>query len=253
LKKRLVVSGICFLRLSFFFCALARNDFSSKKFDAKAQRESKVARKNSNYDKSCCGTNISRKALSKTKGVKKSFKIGHYQMLLKTVKYSAILVLTFFLSSAVAAQKPAGSDDGVLEAITSKTDLYPAGADAKKEIAEALEKGVAEDKRVILIFGGNWCYDCHVLDRALHSGEAGKIAKESYLLVHVDIGEGDKNKDLVAKYKIPLDKGVPALAVLKSDGSMVYWSGYGEFEAARAMLKKDLVAFLNYWKQKRGE
>jgi thiol:disulfide interchange protein len=174
-------------------------------------------------------------------------------MLLKTIKYPAVLVLVLFLSSAAAAQKQTGSDDGVLEAITAKTDLYPADADAKKEIAEALEKAVAEDKRVILIFGGNWCYDCHVLDKALHSGEAGKIAKESYLLVHVDIGEGDKNKDLVEKYKIPLDKGVPALAVLKSDGSLIYWIGYGEFEAARAMLKKDLVAFLNHWKQKREE
>jgi thiol:disulfide interchange protein len=188
------------------------------------------------------------KTQTKTEGAKKSCKIRQSRMVPRTISYSAILVVVLFLSSAAAAQKPAGNDDGVLEAITSKTDLYPANADAKKEIAEALEKAVAEKKRVILIFGGNWCYDCHVLDRALHSGEAGKITSESYLLVHVDIGEGEKNKDLVEKYKIPLDKGVPALAVLKSDGSLVYWSGYGEFEAARAMLKRDLVAFLNHWK-----
>jgi hypothetical protein len=104
---------------------------------------------------------------------------------------------------------------------------------------------------VILIFGGNWCYDCHVLDKALHTGEAGKIVLESYRLVHVDIGEGDKNLDLVSKYKIPLKNGVPALVVLKGDGDMIYWSGYGEFEAARAMLKKDLVAFLKHWKAAR--
>lgn len=188
------------------------------------------------------------KTESKTEGVRKGFNIGHYGMSLKAIKYSAIFILVLFLSSTAAPQKQTRDSDGVLDAITSKTDLYPANADAKKEIADALARAGAENKRVILIFGGNWCYDCHVLDRALHSGEAGRIAKENYLLVHVDIGEGDKNKDLVEKYKIPLDKGVPALAVLKSDGSLVYWSGYGEFEAARAMLKKDLVAFLNYWK-----
>ena len=191
------------------------------------------------------------KTQTKTEGGKKSLKIGHYRMVLKPISWPAILVLILFLSSAAFAQKQTGSEDGVLEAITSKTDLYPANADAKKEIAEALAKALAEDKRVILIFGGNWCYDCHVLDKALHSGEAAGIVKESYLIVHVDIGEGDKNKDLVEKYKIPLDKGVPALAVLKSDGSLVYWSGYGEFEAARAMLKKDLVAFLNHWKSQK--
>jgi thiol:disulfide interchange protein len=159
----------------------------------------------------------------------------------------AVLVLGM-LAAGAYSQAPETKESPVLEPLKVKTDLYPANANAKKEIAEALEKAVAEKKRVILIFGGNWCYDCHVLDRALHSGEAGRIANENYLLVHVDIGEGEKNKDLVEKYKIPLDKGVPALAVLKSDGSLLYWSGYGEFEAARAMLKKDLVAFLNYWK-----
>ena len=165
---------------------------------------------------------------------------------LATAGFVLILLATCSWGQSSEAMK-----SETLEPVTTKTDLYPADADAKKKITEALEKAVAEDKRIILIFGGNWCYDCHVLDKALHSGEAAQIVKDSYLIVHVDIGEGDKNKDLVEKYKIPLDKGVPALAVLKSDGSLVYWSGYGEFEAARAMLKKDLVAFLNHWKAPR--
>jgi len=102
---------------------------------------------------------------------------------------------------------------------------------------------------VLLIFGGNWCYDCHVLDRALHEGAAGKIVKQSFLLVHVDIGEGDKNLDLTKLYRIPLDKGVPAVAILDRDGKLLYSSGDGEFEAARSMMKKDLVRFLWIWKE----
>jgi hypothetical protein len=66
--------------------------------------------------------------------------------------------------------------------------------------------------------------------------------------VHVDIGEGEKNADLVKTYRIPLAKGVPAVAILGADGKMRYSSEYGEFEAARRMMKKDLVAFLEYWK-----
>ncbi len=168
------------------------------------------------------------------------------QRLLKGLAGVAFFLL--MMASAVHGQAANVNDDAVLDDVKGKTDLYPANADAKKEIDEALQKAAAENKRVILIFGGNWCKDCHVLDAALHNGEAGKIASESYLLVHVDIGEGDKNLDLVKKYRIPLDKGVPALAVLKSDGDMVYWSGYGEFEHARGIMKKDLVAFLNHWK-----
>jgi thiol:disulfide interchange protein len=135
-----------------------------------------------------------------------------------------------------------------LDPISVKTDLYPANADAKKEIDEALKLAASDKKRVLLIFGGNWCYDCHVLDRALHEGEAGKVAKEGFLLVHVDIGEGDRNLDLVKKYRTTLDKGVPVVVVLSADGNSLYSSDDGEFEAARSMMKRDLVAFLRRWK-----
>jgi thioredoxin 1 len=158
------------------------------------------------------------------------------------------LSVTFF-ASPIYCQKIATAEGDVLEPVSDKKDLYSADADAHKEIDAALQKAVTDKKRVLLMFGGNWCYDCHVLDRAMHNGAAGTILNDNYVLVHVDIGEGDKNLDLVKRYKIPLEKGVPALVVLKSDGSMVYWSGYGEFEAARKMMKKDLVAFLQHWKE----
>jgi len=157
----------------------------------------------------------------------------------------ALLILAF----NSFGQKPAPKA-GVLDAVAVKTNLYPADADAHQEIADALKTVRSDKKRVMLIFGGNWCYDCHVLDRALHEGEAGKIARESFLLVHVDIGEGDKNLDLTKLYKVPLEKGVPAVAILGGDGKLLYSSGDGEFEAARKMMKKDLAAFLLHWKEK---
>ena len=51
-----------------------------------------------------------------------------------------------------------------------------------------------------------------------------------------------------------LEKGVPAVALLDPsggpDGKLIYSSGDGEFEAARSMMKKDLVAFLKQWQTK---
>ena len=167
---------------------------------------------------------------------------------------SVVLALTFTILATTtdAMAQRRGDDAGTqtLDSVSVRANLYSANANAKKEIDEALIRAATEGKRVLLVFGANWCYDCHVLDHALHEGEAGKILSENYLLVHVDIGEGEKNPDLVKLYKIPLEKGVPALVVLKSDGSMIYWSGYGEFEAARKMMKKDLVAFLLHWTEK---
>jgi thioredoxin 1 len=169
---------------------------------------------------------------------------------MKTQLAAIALGLAFGLLSTaqVAAQQPAVVADEPLEPVTGKTDLYPAGVDAKQKIETSLKTAAAENKRVILIFGGNWCYDCHVLDQALHEGEAAKIVKESFLLVHVNIGEGDKNLDLVKKYETTLGFGVPTIVIIDGESRVVYSSTKGEFEAARRMMKKDLVAFLNQWK-----
>lgn len=161
-----------------------------------------------------------------------------------------VLAVALLLRSAALSQEPSlPAKTGVLDPITVKTDLYRADADANKEISEAVKLAATDHKRVLLVFGANWCYDCHVLDRALREGAAGKIVSESFLLVHVDIGEGEKNPDVVKRYKIILDKGVPVVAILGSDGRLLYGSNDGEFEAARRMLKKDLVSFLSRWKE----
>src|SRR5712691_6798362 len=105
------------------------------------------------------------------------------------------------LAQTPTRQPQRESENAVLPAPDSvKRDLYPAGVDTKKEIAAALKNSARDHKRVLLVFGGNWCYDCHVLDRALHEGTIGKIVNQRFLLVHVDIAEGDKNLDLVKLY-----------------------------------------------------
>ena len=126
--------------------------------------------------------------------------------------------------------------------------LYEKDADAKAHIREALAKAARTHKRVILDFGGNWCYDCHVLEAAFHESDVAPLVSASFIVVHVDIGQMDKNLDLAQKYKVPIDKGVPALAVLAPDGTLLYSQQHGEFESARNLDPDDLVAFLKKWK-----
>ena len=126
-------------------------------------------------------------------------------------------------------------------------NLYDVNANAQQEIGEALARAAKEHKRVILVFGGNWCYDCHVLDLAFHQPNIQPTVDANYIVVHVDVGQYDKNLDLAKKYGVPLDKGVPGLAVLGSDGSLVF-SQKGEFESARSLTPEQILAFLNKWK-----
>jgi thioredoxin 1 len=126
--------------------------------------------------------------------------------------------------------------------------IYSETANAHAEIKEALAKASAEHKRVIVVFGANWCFDCHVLDNAFHSKDIMPVTETNYEVVHVDIGKGEKNQDLMQKYEVPIKRGIPALAVLDADGKVIYAQKNGEFENARAMSQQDFLAFLNKWK-----
>jgi thioredoxin 1 len=143
--------------------------------------------------------------------------------------------------------------DGVCASQTdnSKDDskvIYNETIDAHVEIKEALAKATAEHKRVIVVFGANWCFDCHVLDKVFHSPDAASIITASYVVVHIDIGKGEKNQDLMTKYEVPMKRGIPGVAVLDSNGKLIYSQKNGEFENARAMAPADIIAFLEKWK-----
>ncbi len=127
-------------------------------------------------------------------------------------------------------------------------NVYPADADAHAEIKEALEKAASGHKRVLVVFGANWCYDCHVLDLAFRRADIAPFLDASFEVVHIDTGQGEKNQDLMKEYGVPVERGIPALAVLDEKGKLLFSQKNGEFEKARALGPEDLVAFLNRWK-----
>jgi Highly conserved protein containing a thioredoxin domain len=135
-----------------------------------------------------------------------------------------------------------------LKGPAARKDLYPAGANAQQEIAEALQTAAKTRKRVMLVFGGNWCYDCHILDEAFHTPEISPTLNKYFVVVHVDVGEYNKNLELAKKYEVPLERGVPAAAILESDGKLLVSQKNQEFEKARSLAPEDILAFLNKWK-----
>ncbi len=129
-------------------------------------------------------------------------------------------------------------------------NIYPADADAHAEIKHAEEKAAAEHKRVLLVFGANWCYDCHVLDLAFHRPDFASVM-EGYEVVHIDLGVDEKkNLDLAEQFDIPLNKGIPALAVVEGNGKLVVSLKNGEFEGARSLAPGALLEFLSKWRPK---
>ena len=141
-------------------------------------------------------------------------------------------------SEATKLQQPAS---------TSKV-IYVPGVDAHAEIKHALELAAKGHKRVLVVFGANWCYDCHVLDLAFHRSDVAGVLRQNFEVVHIDVGEGDKNQDLMQEYQVPMKRGIPAIAVLDGNGKLLYSQKDGEFEKARALAPEDVLQFLNQWK-----
>lgn len=128
------------------------------------------------------------------------------------------------------------------------TQLYPPPEEAHAEIATALAAAARDHKRVLLVFGGNWCYDCHVLDATFRSKAFAPIVNANYHVIHINVGNYDVNLDLADKYQIPLKKGVPSLAILDPDGKLVVSQKQGEFESTVRIGPEDVLAFLKKWK-----
>ena len=127
-------------------------------------------------------------------------------------------------------------------------DIYPAPEQAPADLAAALQTAAATHRRVILDFGGNWCPDCRVLDTYFHDAANAPLLEAGFVVVHVNVGRLDKNLDIARSYEVPLPKGVPALAVLETDGKLLYSQKAGEFEAMRGMQAGAVTDFLTRWK-----
>ena len=131
----------------------------------------------------------------------------------------------------------------------TKRHLYDEQADAKALIAAGLKQAKAEHKRVLLDFGGDWCGDCQVLDIYFHQAPNEDLLEKHFVVVHVFVPSTyDRNQEVAAQYGVPINRGVPALAVLNANGKVLHSQQTGEFNDMRHMDAASVTEFLNKWK-----
>ena len=152
----------------------------------------------------------------------------------------------FFLLLAATLAQAQWAKAPLTEPSTINPNLYRANANAPREIREAVTAATRQHKRVLVVFGANWCIDCHVLEHAFHQPRIEPLLRDNFVVIHVDVGRYDKNLELAKKYRAHLEKGVPSVAVLSPAGALLYSSS--EFEKAHLLTEQDVIAFLDTWK-----
>lgn len=138
-------------------------------------------------------------------------------------------------------------------ALAGSEPIYDEKADAAKQIetaiAQASRSGAAA-KNIVLVFGANWCPDCHALDDNMHRPELASLIEKHFVVVKIDVGRMDKNLDVARQYGVPIRRGIPALAVLDAKGKVLYAMDQGQFADARHMSYDSIKAFFEQWKPK---
>ena len=132
----------------------------------------------------------------------------------------------------------------ISQASANPPQPYDESADAQAAVSKALAEAKKADKKVLVIFGANWCKDCLELDKSMHGKNAPLLASK-FITVKVNVGQFDKNKELVDLYGNPTKKGIPAAVLLRPDNSVLYASKGGELSNARKMSEQGVYDFFD--------
>jgi protein disulfide-isomerase len=120
---------------------------------------------------------------------------------------------------------------------------YNETADAKLDIKQALTQAATAKTPVIVVFGANWCGDCRALDTAMKNGASAALLSRDFRIVKVDVGQMDKNLDVAKSYGVPLEKGIPAVAIISTNNEVLYATRAGELADARKMGDNGIYEF----------
>ena len=121
------------------------------------------------------------------------------------------LITSLFLPAAAAGA----------EAIVS-AGPYDETAVGETQLTEALARARPTGKRVLLVFGANWCADCRAMDALFKANvEISAQLAAGFELVKIDVGHDEvprKNAALIKRFGVAMETGIPVLVVADAQG-----------------------------------
>jgi thioredoxin 1 len=120
---------------------------------------------------------------------------------------------------------------------------YDPDADPYVLLSKSTLTATKENKLILVVFGADWCPDCRSFNEKLNIKPLSEIITSRFVVMHVDVGEWDKNIDFTKQFGSPIDGGIPSIAILGNDKKLYYVAEGGEFASART----SKVKTLNEW------
>ncbi|HQU82824.1 MAG TPA: thioredoxin family protein, partial [Pyrinomonadaceae bacterium] len=128
-------------------------------------------------------------------------------------KFGYIFLMILAASVGVFAQTN-GKKVGAKPAVSSEPKVdrekFDPTRNASTDLQNAVTKATAENKRIILDIGGEWCVWCRIMDYYLiENKDLGKIVDENFVWLKINMSPENENKEFLAKY--PEIQGYPHL------------------------------------------
>lgn len=143
---------------------------------------------------------------------------------------------TFALIALLAWMNSAGA---------SNTQPYDAKANPKADFAVASNEARNAGKKVLVIFGANWCSDCRAFDRQLQQEPLKSLVQNQFVVVKADVGNWDRNMDFADHFDNPAREGIPSIAVVDQRRELYYATRGRELAVARNQPLNHLADWLN--------
>ncbi len=155
--------------------------------------------------------------------------------IMKPLTGLALAVVLGFVSFHLGAAEPG----------KARQPIYDEKADVQKDVAAAVARAAKENKRVLLVIGGNWCGWCYQLHDLFRDNQSVRdVLRGEYEVLNVDSQAGES----VLRSRQITPKGYPYLAVLDAEGKLVTQQETGSLEVGSQHDPEKVVAFLEVWK-----
>jgi thiol:disulfide interchange protein len=118
--------------------------------------------------------------------------------------------------------------------------------DAAADVATALALAKAQNKRVIVDVGGEWCIWCHILERHIAANaEQRELRDRHFVWLKLNVSKENKNEAVLSRW--PKVKGYPHLFVLDANGKLLHSQNTGELESGKDYDPAKMVAFFKQY------
>jgi thioredoxin-related protein len=154
----------------------------------------------------------------------------------------AVLVALLAVAPAAAAQTPAA-----LRALYVN-DGYDPGANPYRDLERAVERASAQNKRILIVVGGDWCVWCEILDRFLvNNADVHAVFAQSFVMLKVNMSGENQNAAFLSGF--PRSAGYPDFFVLDSNGAYLVQQRTDVLEAGRDYDRAAMIEFARAWRR----